>query len=339
MAPLHLTIDLPKITDNARRTLSICRPLGIEVVGVTKAVCGTPEVARAMIAGGIKVLGDSRLENIARMQKAGIEVPMVLLRSPALSEAVECIARVNTSLNVDLDVLRALSTEASRTGKRHSVILMVDLDTGREGFQPEDLPGVCREVAGMKGLTLQGLGAYFTFNSEREFQATSLRRLIALAKKIEEECGLRVPIISGGSTNIFRNFILSNKTVKGVNQLRIGTAVLLGISSSIGPRRIQGFHHDTFVLEAELIELKKGDKLLGMLSLGQLDVAQEFLFPVSPGVTIVRASSDHTLVDVTQMDPKPRVGDTFSFQLGYYSLMRLMASPYVRLEFRHEKEP
>jgi predicted amino acid racemase len=339
MAPLHLTIDLPKITDNARRTLSICRPLGIEVVGVTKAVCGTPEVARAMIAGGIKVLGDSRLENIARMQKAGIEVPMVLLRSPALSEAVECIARVNTSLNVDLDVLRALSTEASRTGKRHSVILMVDLDTGREGFQPEGLPGVCREVAGMKGLTLQGLGAYFTFNSEREFQATSLRRLIALAKKIEEECGLRLPIISGGSTNIFRNFILSNKTVKGVNQLRIGTAVLLGISSSIGPRRIQGFHHDTFVLEAELIELKKGDKLLGMLSLGQLDVAQEFLFPVSPGVTIVRASSDHTLVDVTQMDPKPRVGDTFSFQLGYYSLMRLMASPYVRLEFRHEKEP
>jgi predicted amino acid racemase len=121
-----------------------------------------------------------------------------------------------------------------------------------------------------------------------------------------------------------------------VNQLRIGTAVLLGISSSIGPRRIQGFHHDTFVLEAELIELKKGDKLLGMLSLGQLDTAQEFLFPVSPGVTIVRASSDHTLVDVTEMDPKPRVGDTLAFQLGYYSLMRLMASPYVRLEFQQE---
>jgi predicted amino acid racemase len=339
MAPLHLTIDLPKITDNARRTLSICRPLGIEVVGVTKAVCGTPEVARAMIAGGIKVLGDSRLENIARMQKAGIEVPMVLLRSPALSEAVECIARVNTSLNVDLDVLRALSTEASRTGKRHSVILMVDLDTGREGFQPEDLPGVCREVSGMRGLTLQGLGAYFAYTSEREFQAASLQRLVALVKRIEEECGLRLPVISGGSTNVFGNFTLENKSIQGVNQLRIGTAILLGISSSIGPSRIQGFHHDTFVLEAELIELKKGDKLLGMLSLGQLDVAQEFLFPVSPGVTIVRASSDHTLVDVTQMDPKPRVGDTFSFQLGYYSLMRLMASPYVRLEFRHEKEP
>jgi predicted amino acid racemase len=339
MATLHLTIDLAKITDNARRTLSICRPFGIEVVGVTKAVCGTPEVARAMIKGGIKKLGDSRLENIVRMQEAGVDVPMILLRSPALSEVVECVARVDTSLNVDLDVLRALSSEAVRAGKHHSVILMVDLDTGREGFQPEDLPGVCREVAGMKGLTLQGLGAYFTFNSEREFQATSLRRLIALAKKIEEECGLRLPIISGGSTNIFRNFILSNKTVKGVNQLRIGTAVLLGISSSIGPRRIQGFHHDTFVLKAELIELKKRDRLLGMLSLGQLDTAQEFLFPIAPGVAIVRASSDHTLVDVTEMDPNPRIGDTLAFQLGYYSLMRLMASPYVRFEFQQKERP
>ena len=334
MATLHLTIDLAKITDNARTTLSICRPLGIEVVGVTKGVGGRPEVARAMIAGGIKILGDSRLENIARMQKAGIEVPIVLLRSPALSEAVECIARADTSLNVDLDVLRALSSEAVRAGKHHSVILMVDLDTGREGFQPEDVPGVCQEVSEMKALTLQGLGAYFTFNSEREFQATSLQRLVTLVKKIEEECGLRLPIISGGSTNIFRNFILSNKTVRGVNQLRIGTAILLGISSSIGPRRIQGFHHDTFVLKAELIEIKKRDRLIGMLSLGQLDAAQEFLFPLAPGVTIVRASSDHTLVDVTDMDPKPRVGDTLAFQLGYYSLMRLMASPYVRLEFQ-----
>jgi len=339
MATLHLTIDLPKITDNASRTLSICRPLGIEVIGVTKGVGGRPEVARAMIAGGVTMLGDSRLENIVRMQKAGIEVPMMLLRSPALSEVADCIARVDTSLNVDLNVLRALSSEASRTGKHHSVILMVDLDTGREGLQPKDVPGMCREVSVMKGLTLQGLGVYFAFNSEREFQATSLRRLIALAKKIEEECGLRLPIISGGSTNVFRNFTLENKPVRGVNQLRIGTTILLGISSSIGPRRIQGFHHDTFVLKAELIELKKQDRLLGMLSLGQLDMAQEFLFPVSPGVTIVQASSDHTLVDVTDMDPKPHVGDTLAFQLGYYSLMRLMASPYVCLEFRQEQRP
>jgi predicted amino acid racemase len=292
-----------------------------------------------MIAGGIKMLGDSRLENIVRMQKAGIEVPMILLRSPALSEVRECIARVDMSLNVDLDVLRALSSESSRAGKHHSVILMVDLDTGREGFLPEDLPAACREVSRMKALTLRGLGAYFAYNSEREFQAASLQHLVASAQKIEEECGLSLPVISGGSTNVFANFTLENKPVKGVNQFRIGTAILLGISSSIGPRRIQGFHHDTFILKAELIELKKRDRLLGILSLGQLDTAQEFLFPVNPGVTVVRASSDHTLVDVTEMNPRPHVGDTLAFQLGYFSLMRLMASLYVRLEFQQKERP
>ncbi len=333
MATIQLTINLAKITDNVRSTLSICSPLGIEVVGVTKGVSGRPEVARALIAGGIKKLGDSRLENIVRMQEAGIEGSMMLIRSPALSEIAECVDRVDTSLNVDLDVLRALSSQASKVGKCHSVILMVDLDTGREGVQPEDLPEVCREVLKMDGLSLQGLGVYFAYNSEREFQKVSLQRLATLVGQVEEECGFKFPVISGGSTNVFGNFFFEQSPVQGVNQLRIGTAILLGISSSIGPRRIQGFHQDTFVLRAELIELKKRERVFGILSLGQLDTAPEFLFPLSPGLKVVRASSDHTLVDVTEMNPRPRVGDTLAFQLGYSSLTRLMASPYTHIEF------
>ena len=86
MSTACLTIDLEKITHNARKTLAICRPFGLDVVGVTKGVCGSPAVARAMIAGGIKTLGDSRLDNIARMRDAGIDIPLALLRSPAPSE-------------------------------------------------------------------------------------------------------------------------------------------------------------------------------------------------------------------------------------------------------------
>ncbi|MEA3361094.1 MAG: hypothetical protein U9R17_17040, partial [Thermodesulfobacteriota bacterium] len=57
MATVDLTIDLAKITHNARKTIAICRPFSLDVVGVTKGVCGSPDVARAMIAGGIKTLG------------------------------------------------------------------------------------------------------------------------------------------------------------------------------------------------------------------------------------------------------------------------------------------
>jgi len=290
-----LTIDLEKITHNARKTLAICRPFGLDVVGVTKGVCGLPDVARAMIAGGIKTLGDARLDNIARMRDAGIHEPMLLLRSPAPSEVSRCIDLTDISLNSDLGVLNALSQEAVSMGKRHRVILMVDLDTGREGFAPEDMPGVCREVLAMDGLTLDGLGIYFSYQSEDSFHMEAQQRLVALAKEIEQERGIALSILSGGSTNVFSSLTLADKHITEVNQLRIGTAILLGISSSIGPRRIEGFHHDTFVLDAELIEVKKRDGLLGILSLGQLDTEPEHLSPTSPGVTAIGSSSDHTI--------------------------------------------
>jgi len=119
-----------------------------------------------------------------------------------------------------------------------------------------------------------------------------------------------------------------------VNQLRIGTAIPLGISSSIGPKRIEGFCHDTFILDAEFIEVKQRNRPIGILSLGQLDTEPEHLFPTSPGVGVVEASSDHTVVGITESPRPPKVGDRVSFHLGDYALSRLMISPYVKIEYR-----
>jgi predicted amino acid racemase len=333
LSTVHLTIDLAKITHNARKTLAICQPFSLDVVGVTKGVCGSPAVAQAIIAGGIKTIGDARLDNIARMRDAGIHAPMVLLRSPAPSEISQCITLAEISLNADIGVLNALSKEALGASTRHRVILMVDLDTGREGFAPEAVPGVCREVRAMEGLTLEGLGIYFPYRSEENFHMEKQQYLVAMAKEIEQESGIELSIISGGSTNVFHSLTLEGKSIAGVNQLRIGTAILLGISSSIGPIHIEGFYNDTFVLDAELIEVKKRDRLLGILSLGQLDTEPEHLFPTSPGVTVIGSSTDHTMVDLTESPRPPLVGDRISFHLGYFALSRLMVSPYVKIEY------
>ena len=81
------------------------------------------------------------------------------------------------------------------------------------------------------------------------------------------------------------------------------------------------------------IEVKKRDRLLGILSLGQLDTEPEYLFPISPGVTVVESSSDHTIVDLTDSPQSPRVGEYISFHLGYFALSRLTVSPYVKIEY------
>jgi predicted amino acid racemase len=333
MGTARLTVNLAKITENARKTVEICRRFGVEVVGVTKSACGCARVANAMVDGGGETLGDSRLDNIARMREAGVRAKMMLIRSPAPSEVADCVALADGSLNVDIGVLRALSADAQRMSRKHEVILMVDLDTGREGIPPEDLAIFCCDVAGMKGLALRGVGAYFGFQSEAGIHEAGLRRLVALARETEKQAGVALPVISGGSTNVFRTLPLAGRTVEGVNQLRIGTAILLGIASSAGPVRIEGFHHDTFVLDAEISEIKRGDRRLAILSLGALDAEPAHLFPITPHVSVISATNDHTIVDVTNVSPPLRVGDRVSFELGYRAMNRLMISPYVRVEY------
>ncbi len=52
MSKLRIDVDLDKIRYNTRFLVDHLRPRGITVTGVTKAVCGHPEIANAMLEGG-----------------------------------------------------------------------------------------------------------------------------------------------------------------------------------------------------------------------------------------------------------------------------------------------
>ena len=68
-----LSIDLDKIEHNSRTLVNFCTQRGIALTGVTKATCGNPEVAKAMLRGGVHSIADSRLENIRRLKAADLE--------------------------------------------------------------------------------------------------------------------------------------------------------------------------------------------------------------------------------------------------------------------------
>jgi predicted amino acid racemase len=329
MANPRLRIDLQKIAHNTRRTLAISRSHGIEVMGVTKGAAGLPEVAKAMLAGGIKTLADSRLDNIARMRAAGIQTHMTLLRSPGPSDIGRTVELADASLNSDVEIVEALSIEARMQRKLHGVILMVDLNTGREGLPPERITAACRKLQSLPGIQFQGIGAYFHMASSSEVHLQGLQVLIRLARQVEMELD-KPTMLSGGSSNIFRTLAVEGQPNPGINHLRIGTAILLGFSSSLNPITIDGFERDTFILQVEVIEVKAKKPGEAILALGKLDTDPQFLFPMNPGVIIREASSDHLMV---RMGPPPRVGDWVSFRLGYPALCRLMASPYTQVEY------
>jgi predicted amino acid racemase len=324
-----------KIAHNACLAESICRSLNLEVVGVTKGAAGNPTVAQAMLEGGIKTLADSRLENIARMRNAGIRAPIMLLRSPGPSEVLRCVHLADSSLCSDLGVMESIGKQARSMGKKHGIVVMADLETGREGFSPSLVPHVCRKVQSISGLELYGIGVYFHMTSRADFQLQALSEFVALAREIEKEMVIRLPNISGGSSNVFRALTVEDHQNPGINHLRIGTAILLGFSSSLNPTTIPGFERDTFIMEAEVIETKVKKSREAILAVGQLDIEPRFLFPVLPGVIVRDATSDHLMVNVDEMTPEPQVGDFLSFRLGYPALAKLMISPYVTIEHVH----
>lgn len=324
----RLSIDLRRIRANAEKMIAACRP-AIAVMGVTKGVCGDVEVARVLVEAGVASLGDSRLGNLDRLRRAALGRPLWLLRSPGPSEVPATVGLCDGSLQADARVLGLVGEEARRQRRRHRVLVMVDLETGREGFQPDEALALCREVEANPALELSGLGVYIDFRSDDGFLRRKTREFAGLISS----AGVDIPMGSGGASNVFHLLLREGELPSGINHLRIGTAPLLGISTSHGPRVIEGWERDTFLLEAEVIEMKSS-RPEALLALGQLDAPAEYLYPKDPGIVILRSSSDHTVVDFGKSSTGLTAGDLVRFQLGYPAMSRLMLSPYTRIVYR-----
>ncbi|MGK2928129.1 MAG: alanine racemase [Acidimicrobiales bacterium] len=126
MTAPRLEVDLAAVCHNARTLVDRLGAVGIRVTGVTKALLGDPDVAEALVRGGVIGLGDSRIENLTRLHTAGSSAPRMLIRSPMLSQADDVVCHATVSLNTEALVLEALSKAAARAGSLHSVLLMVD---------------------------------------------------------------------------------------------------------------------------------------------------------------------------------------------------------------------
>ncbi len=332
MAPSHeryprVVIDLGLIRKNTALMMEACRESGVEVMGVTKGVAGDPRIARTLVEEGVSSLGDSRLDNLERLVEADLGVPLWLLRAPSPSEAAACVALAGGSLQSDLGTLRMVSDQARRRRVVHHVLLMVDLGTGREGLDPADLPSACREVSAMEGIVLDGLGVYFDFKRT----PSSLVRDLEALSELSREAGVPAGIVSGGASNVLE-LVIDGSLPKAVNHLRLGTAPLLGLFSSHGPRPIDGWARDTVVAEAEIIEVKR-PRNEAIASLGHLDAPMAFLFPEAPAIELLRQSNDHTVLRTTQ---PMEVGERIRFRLGYDAMARLAASPFTRTSYRED---
>jgi predicted amino acid racemase len=351
MTAPRIEVDLDAIEINTRTQVDRLAPSGIRVTGVTKAALGSPGLGAAMLRGGATGLGDSRMENLARLEAGGLLAPRTLIRSPMISQADVVIRHASTSLNTERSVLEALSRAAVRHGTTHAVVLMVELGDLREGVLAADLVPLARYVDGLSGLTLAGIGTNLACQSGVAPDQDKMDSLSVLAVEVEESLGTALSVVSGGnSANL--GWALSTADAGRVDELRLGESILLGLDP-LSRLPIPGLRTDAIVLYAELIEVctkpaapwghvaqsafgavpaRPGAGATvrqGILALGRQDVDPDDL--VGPaGVTILGASSDHLVVDLAGHDAA--VGDELAFGVGYSALLRAMTSPFVAIE-------
>ena len=345
----RLKIDLNKIKHNTTEIVKLCNNYGISVAGVTKSFGGIPEIAQAMVAGGIEMIADSRIENLRDL--AHLDMPKMLLRIPMQSEIDDVIKYADISLNSNIDTIRKLSVEAELQNKTHNVILMIDIGDLREGLWFESLSlidEIVEQIIKLNKINLIGMGTNITCYGGIVANEGNMSLLVKIVDHIGEKYNLKFEIISGGNSS---SLFFLDKLPKKINNLRLGESIILGRETRYGGR-IKDTYDDAFLLEAEIVEIYEKPSMpfgeigmdafgdvptfidvgiikRGILAIGRQDVMPENLTPIDQNIHVIGASSDHLIVDINIKDVYS-VGSIVGFRLDYGGVLRTTTSKYVK---------
>ena len=353
MTTPRIEVDLGKISHNTRHLVDRLQSQKISVTGVTKAVCGHPSIAQAMLDGGAESLAEARISNVRRLRRAGLSCPITLIRTPSLSQVDQVVRYCDVSYNTETVAITALAEAAIRAGVTHDVILMVEMGDMREGILPENLTEIVQHVTQMPGVNLRGVAANFACMNGTRPDAVTMRALSNLATDTETTCGPFIESLSGGnSANL--PWALGSGSTGRITNLRLGEAILLGVDPISGVQ-IEGLYTDAFTLFVEVIEVRTDTAFDDSAGLNPLHVSPAF-FPsdraivalglqdtdtsglVFPeGMTCLGTTSDHMVVQSSMS--QLRAGQEIELAMNYSALMRTMAAPDTTTVMNHEVKP
>lgn len=347
-----INIHLDTITQNAKNLVSASKKYGVFPTGVTKLACAYPQVGQAILNGGIRILADSRVQNLKKLRH--LQAETMLLRIPAISDVSDVVRYADISLNSELETLQALSIEAIKQQRIHQVILMHDMGDLREGaFYQEETLALARQVMTLEGLKLVGLGTNLACYGGVEPSVENQKQLIALAQQIEQEHQIHLMYLSGASSAGLP-LMLSGALPQGINQLRLGASILMGIGLNDDP--IPNTRQDTFDLSAEVVEIKvkpsvptlstaldafgqrpefidRGLRKRAICAIGKQDIDIDQMTPKDSNIIVIGGSSDHLILDITDCDDNYHIGSLIDFELSYGGVLQCMTSEYITKHF------
>src|SRR5690606_23212459 len=156
MAFLNLYKD--KLKDNYEFLKKEFSKNGISWGVVSKILCGNELYIRELIALGVDEIHDSRISNLAKVKEINPEVQTVYIKPPSKRNIPKMVEFADVSLNSESNTIKWISWEASKQGKKHKIIIMVETGDLREGVMGDHLLDFYSMVFELPNIEVIGLG-------------------------------------------------------------------------------------------------------------------------------------------------------------------------------------
>ena len=331
---------------------------------VTKVICADPHIVKKIVEHPrVDFVADSRMQNIASytdlVHEHGKET--LLLRIPMISELPDVVRYVDLCQISEIETIRRLNEEAEKANKIQKILLMIDLGDLREGIFFEDkdiIHETVSEILGLSNISLQGISVNLTCYGAIIPKYDNLSILVDIAKEIEAKHDIKLQIVSGGNSSTIY-LVDRGELPEGITNLRLGESFVLGTEAAYGTN-LPGTRPDAFVLEAEIVELKRKPSLpigesgvdafgqkpyyedkgimdRAIIAVGKQDVELDSMTPLDDRIELMGGSSDHIILDITKCTEETgrtyNVGDTVEFTLSYVGILKVMTSKYVEKEY------
>lgn len=356
MYPL-ITVDLSKLSHNLNYLCNLCHSNGLTTAIVTKVFCADNQITELISNSDADFFADSRLSNLKNCPG---NKPKILLRISSPSFIRDVVKYSDISLQSEVHTIKLLGDAASELGKKHKIVIMIDLGDLREGIffdRTDEIYRACDEVLANKNLELYGIGTNLTCYGGILPDNKNLGNLVSIADMIRKKYSIELPFVSGGNSSTLE-FLKSGGVPKGITNLRLGESFVLGNDTAVC-KVMDGLYGDALTLKAELIEKKKkpskpigtsgknafgeevhfddhGEMIRGILAIGRQDMDIEGIHCIDEKISVIGASSDHLLVDLSNNNSY-NIGDVLEFTMEYGAVLHGFTSSYVDKEYINKK--
>ena len=169
----------------------------VKIMAVVKANGyghGAVEVAKIALKSGAQCLAVATLEEAVELRKAGIQSSILVFGLSPPTQAQQIVKHNLSQTVCNMDLVRALSTEAQFQGKTAKIHVKVDTGMGRLGIAPEKVTDFVKQISHLKGIEIEGIFTHFSVaDKDKSFTELQIKRFKEVVANLEKE-GIHIPI-------------------------------------------------------------------------------------------------------------------------------------------------